>query len=565
MDSAAARLRKQRREEFVMLLHQPGLFFCIIAILAILIIFCIFPIVRLLIATLTNDAGQFDLATVHRVIEKTNFFTSLMNSIKLGITVAILGTIVGYVFAFAVTRTEMPGKRFFHIMAMLPILSPPFVISLAIILLFGRSGVITKQLLGIRNNNVYGFTSLMVVQTLALFPLAYLNLKGVLESIDGSVEDASRCLGASRWKVFASVTLPLSVPGILSGLLIVFAKSISDFGNPQVLAGDYSVLSVDAYMQITGLYDLKTGAFMAMSILLPAMLAFFIQKFWVARKSYVTVTGKPVGNVKKITEKGIVIPLFVFCLLITLVIILFYGTVVWISLIKTWGVDMSLSFKNYSFVFKRGMRAIKDTLLLSLIATPITALLGMLISFLLIRKKFYGKKLMEVASMIPFAIPGIALGIGYILAFNTKPILLTGTAAIVVAALTFRTLSVGVEAGSNSLRAVDPSIEEASAVLGANSFITFFRISLPLMRSALFSGLLNAFVRSMTSVSAVIFLVSVNWNLLTVSIMSEIEGSRLGVASAYCVVLMVMVLIVLLVLEVAMDGSGMKQKRRRVR
>ena len=565
MDSAAARLRKQRREEFVMLLHQPGLFFCIIAILAILIIFCIFPIVRLLIATLTNDAGQFDLATVHRVIEKTNFFTSLMNSIRLGITVAILGTIVGYVFAFAVTRTEMPGKRFFHIMAMLPILSPPFVISLAIILLFGRSGVITKQLLGIRNNNVYGFTSLMVVQTLALFPLAYLNLKGVLESIDGSVEDASRCLGASRWKVFASVTLPLSVPGILSGLLIVFAKSISDFGNPQVLAGDYSVLSVDAYMQITGLYDLKTGAFMAMSILLPAMLAFFIQKFWVARKSYVTVTGKPVGNVKKITEKGIVIPLFVFCLLITLVIILFYGTVVWISLIKTWGVDMSLSFKNYSFVFKRGMRAIKDTLLLSLIATPITALLGMLISFLLIRKKFYGKKLMEVASMIPFAIPGIALGIGYILAFNTKPILLTGTAAIVVAALTFRTLSVGVEAGSNSLRAVDPSIEEASAVLGANSFITFFRISLPLMRSALFSGLLNAFVRSMTSVSAVIFLVSVNWNLLTVSIMSEIEGSRLGVASAYCVVLMVMVLIVLLVLEVAMDGSGMKQKRRRVR
>ena len=565
MDSAAARLRKQRREEFVMLLHQPGLFFCIIAILAILIIFCIFPIVRLLIATLTNDAGQFDLATVHRVIEKTNFFTSLMNSIKLGITVAILGTIVGYVFAFAVTRTEMPGKRFFHIMAMLPILSPPFVISLAIILLFGRSGVITKQLLGIRNNNVYGFTSLMVVQTLALFPLAYLNLKGVLESIDGSVEDASRCLGASRWKVFVSVTLPLSVPGILSGLLIVFAKSISDFGNPQVLAGDYSVLSVDAYMQITGLYDLKTGAFMAMSILLPAMLAFFIQKFWVARKSYVTVTGKPVGNVKKITEKRIVIPLFVFCLLITLVIILFYGTVVWISLIKTWGVDMSLSFKNYSFVFKRGMRAIKDTLLLSLIATPITALLGMLISFLLIRKKFYGKKLMEVASMIPFAIPGIALGIGYILAFNTKPILLTGTAAIVVAALTFRTLSVGVEAGSNSLRAVDPSIEEASAVLGANSFITFFRISLPLMRSALFSGLLNAFVRSMTSVSAVIFLVSVNWNLLTVSIMSEIEGSRLGVASAYCVVLMVMVLIVLLVLEVVMDGSGMKQKRRRVR
>lgn len=555
-----AHLRKQRRDEFHILLRQPGLLLCIVAILAILIVFCIFPVVRLFIATITNDEGHIDLATVRYVMEKTHFFKALWNSIKLGLCVGLLGTFIGYVFAFAVTHTEIKGKRFFHIMAMLPILSPPFVISLAIILLFGRSGVITKQLLGIRNNNVYGFTSLLVVQTLALFPLAYLNLKGVLESIDGSVEDASRCLGAGRWKVFTSVTLPLSVPGILSAFLIVFAKSISDFGNPQVLAGDYSVLSVDAYMQITGLYDLKAGAFMALSILLPAMLAFFIQKFWIARKSYVTVTGKPVGNTRKITEKRIVVPLFIFCLLIALIIILLYGTVIWISLIKTWGVDMSFSLKNYQFVFKRGLNAMKDTLILSLVATPITALLGMLVSFLLIRKKFVGKKLMEIASMIPFAVPGIALGIGYILAFNTKPILLTGTAAIVVAALTFRTLSVGVEAGSNSLRAVDPSIEEASAVLGANSFTTFFKISLPLMRSALFSGLLNAFVRSMTSVSAVIFLVSVNWNLLTVSIMSEIEGSRLGVASAYCVVLMFIVLIALLVLELALDNSGMKHK-----
>lgn len=165
--------------------------------------------------------------------------------------------------------------------------------------------------------------------------------------------------------------------------------------------------------------------------------------------------------------------------------------------------------------------------------------------------------------MIPFAVPGIALGIGYILAFNTRPFLLTGTAAIIIAALTFRTLSVGVEAGSNSLRAVDPSIEEASAILGANNFTTFVRISLPMMRSALFSGLLNAFVRSMTSVSAVIFLVSVNWNLFTVSIMSEIESSRLGVASAYCVVLMVLVLAALLVLEMTINGNNRQTRRKK--
>ena len=546
-----------------MLVRQPGLLLCIVAILAVLIIFCIFPVVRLFVATLTNEQGQLDLSNIRHIMEATNFFHSLGNSMLLGVTVAALSTLTGYVFAFAVTRTEMPGKRFFDFMATMPILSPPFVISLAMILLFGRSGIITKNLMHIRNNNVYGFGSLVIVQTLALFPLAYLNLKGMLESIDGSVEDASRSLGASRWKVFSSVTLPLSAPGIFSSLLIVFAKSISDFGNPQVLAGNFSVLSVDAYMQITGLYNLKTGAFMALSILLPAMLAFFIQKYWVARKSFVTVTGKPVGSIRLIHEKKIVAPLFCVCLLVSVFTLMLYGTVIWVSLVKTWGVDMSLALKNYEFVFKRGKDAIGDTLTLALIATPITALLGLIISFLLVRKKFPGKKLMEAASMIPFAVPGIALGIGYILSFNTRPLLLTGTPVIIVAALVFRTLSVGVEAGSNSLRAVDPSIEEASAVLGANNLTTFRRVSLPLMRSALFSGLLNAFVRSMTSVSAVIFLVSVNWNLLTVSIMSEIEGSRLGVASAYCVVLMGIVVIALLLMRLGLDGKPSRGRRRR--
>lgn len=534
-----------------MLLQQPGLLAIIAAILVILVVFCIYPIVRLLITCMTDTNGHFDLSSIQYVLKKTNIATALWNSIKLGIVVGTLSTIIGFIFAFSINRTTMKGKRFFHIIAMLPILSPPFVISLAVILLFGRSGVITKQLLGISGNNVYGFKSLVLVQTLSMFPLAYLNLKGVMESMDSSVENAARSLGAGRLKVFLSVTLPLSIPAIASAFLIVFAKSLSDFGNPQVIAGDYAVLSVSAYTQITGLYNLRTGSFMAASILVPSMLAFFIQKYWVAKKSFVTITGKPVGAVDYIHEKKIVYTLFAFCLLFTLAIVLFYGTVVWVSLVKTWGVDMSLSLKNYQFISRSGSgkKALKDTLLLSLIATPITAILGMGISYLLVRKKFFGKKLMEVASMIPFAIPGIALGIGYVVSFNQKPLLLTGTAAIIVVTLVFRTLSVGVEAGSNSLRQVDKSIEEASTILGANNFTTFTRVSLPIMKSALFSGLLNAFVRSMTSVSAIIFLISVKWNLLTVSIMSAIESNKLGLASAYCVLLMAIVLVAMTVLE----------------
>ena len=547
-----------------MLLQQPGLVCIIVAILLILVVFCIYPIIKLLVTCVTDAEGHFDLSSVAYVLKKTNLGKTLWNSIRLGLVVATLSTIIGYLFAFAINRTTIKGKRFFHIISMMPILSPPFVISLAMILLFGRSGMITKQLLGITGHNVYGFTSLVVVQTLAMFPLAYLNLKGVMEAMDSSVENAARSLGAGRLKTFLTVTLPLSLPGILSAFLIVFAKSLSDFGNPQVLAGEYSVLSVSAYTQITGLYNLRTGSFMAASILVPSLLAFFIQKYWVSKKSFVTITGKPVGQVDLINEKHIVYPIFIVCCLLTVIIMVFYGTVVWVSLVNTWGVDMHLSLKNYQFVFRSGSgkKALRDTLILSVISTPITAILGMGIAYLLVRKKFAGKRLMEVATMIPFAVPGIALGIGYVLSFNQKPLLLTGTAAIIIITLVFRTLSVGVEAGSNSLRQVDKSIEEASTILGANNFTTFTRISLPIMKSALFSGLLNAFVRSMTSVSAVIFLVSVRWNLLTVSIMSAIESNKLGLASAYCVLLMIIVLVAMTVLETIVNKAF---GRRRVR
>lgn len=560
MSSTTPRIRQDEGakmiREYRMLLQQPGLLALITVTLVLLVFFCIYPVLLVFIKTITDEAGNLDFSQAKEILSTRSFLEAFLNSIWLGLVVAVCSTIIGFVFAYAISRTSMRFKRFFHMVAMLPILSPPFVISLSVILLFGRSGVITKTIFGINNSNVYGFTFLAIVQILAMFPLAYLNLRGMLAALDSSVEDAARSLGSDRWQVFRKVTLPLCVPGILSSLLIVFAKSISDFGNPQLLAGDYSVLSVQAYMQIVGMYNLRGGAFMAISILLPSLLAFVIQKYWVAKKSYVTVTGKPSGDGYPIHEKKIVYPLFALCLIVTLVIVLFYGTVVWMSFVKTWGIDMSLSLKNYRFVFSRGLRPLMDSLILSLIATPITAILGMIIAFLLVRKQFFGKRLMQVATMIPFAIPGIVLGIGYILAFNTPPVVLTGTATIIVAALVFRTLSVGIESGTNSLMQVDRSIEEASTTLGANSFSTFTRISLPLMKEALYAGLVNAFVRSMTSISAVIFLVSVNWNLLTVSILSEIESSRLGAASAYCVLLMAVVLLAFGVLNLLMRNFG---------
>lgn len=542
------------------LIKEPWLIAIIILIFASLFIFSVYPIYQVFKVSVVNDEG-LDFSVLKETLANNYFLTSFWNSLKLGIMAAVFSTVVGFIFAFAITRTSMKGKKIFNLIALLPVISPPFVIALSIILLFGRKGLITNGLFGLDSFNVYGLPSLLIIQTLSFFPLAYMNMKGMLESIDSSIEDASMNLGASRWKVFRTITLPLSVPAIFSALLLVFIKSIEDFGNPMVIAGDYSTLAVQAYIQITGMYNLRGGAILALAIIFPSMLAFFMQKYWISKKSYVTVTGKPSNSGVCITEKHIVWPLFIFCFLITGFVLLIYGTVVWGAFVKVWGVNNSLTLDNFRYIFSLGLDSIQNSIVLSAVSTPFTVVMGMLIAYLIIRKQFIGKKLMEIGSMIVFAVPGTVVGIGYVLAFNDKPLLLTGTSAIIILALTFRNMPVGIEAGTNSLRQIDKSIEEASANLGANSFTTFRRISLPLMRPALFSGLFYSFTKSMTSISSLIFLVSVNWNLMTVSILSQIEGSRLGAAAAYCVILFAIVLTALGMMQFLVNRLGPKKKR----
>ncbi|MDT8858942.1 iron ABC transporter permease [Alkalihalobacillus sp. MEB130] len=544
------------------LLKQPFLLMIILSIFAFFIIFAVYPLYQVLKVAVTGQEG-FSFSHFFEMVTNQFFLQTMWNSVRLGIFSAVLGTAVGFLFAFAITRTEMKGKKFFHLIALLPIISPPFVIALSMILLFGRNGAISNGIFGLTNSNIYGLSSLVFIQTLAFFPIAYLSLRGVLESIDPALEDAALNMGASRWKVFRTITFPLALPGIFSSLLLVFIKSIEDFGNPMIIAGEYETLAVQAYLQITGMYNLNTGAFLALALLLPSLTAFLVQKYWISKKSYVTVTGKPSQASIKIHEKYIVYPLFGLCILATGTILLFYGSVAFGSFVKVWGVDHTLTLDNFRYVLTLGFNSIKNSLILATVSTPITAILGMVIAYLIIRKQFIGKKVLEVSTMLSFAVPGTVIGIGYILAFNQSPFLLTGTAAILIIAFTVRNITVGIEAGTNSLRQVDPSIEEASTNLGANGFQTFFKISLPLMRSALFSGLVYSFVKSMTQISAVIFLVSVHWNLMTVSILSQIESSRMGAAAAYVMILIFIILTAIGILQLFVNKLGPNQKRRK--
>jgi iron(III) transport system permease protein len=235
--------------------------------------------------------------------------------------------------------------------------------------------------------------------------------------------------------------------------------------------------------------------------------------------------------------------LFGLCMAVALFVLLFYATILVGAFSRAWGADHTPTLRNFGYVFGVGAQAIKDTLIIAVTSSPLAGLLGMAIAFLVIRRRFPGRQAMEFISILNFAVPGTVIGIGYILAFNQRPLLLTGTAVILVANFLFRYIPVGIQSGMAGLRQIDPAIEEAATNLGASTQVTFRRITLPLLVPAFFSGLVFSFVRAMTAISAAIFLVSADWNLMTVQILSQTEAGRLGAAAAFSLLLILIILL----------------------
>jgi iron(III) transport system permease protein len=523
------------------LMRDPALALVIYLVLASLALFIVYPLASVVLQGFRTESGWS--ARIFAEVAKSAYLRSaFFNSLLMSGLTASIGTFMGFAFAFAVTRANVPLKKFLNAVAIIPIVSPPFIGALAIIMLFGNSGFVTWTILRIQNFPIYGFRGLLVAQVLTFFPVSYMTLKGVLESINPVLEDAALDLGGSRFKVFTRVTLPLAIPGLASSLLVLFIETLADFGNPLILAGSrFPILSVQAYLQITGMYDLPKGAVLSIVLLIPSITAFALQKYWVDRKRYVTVTGKPTSSSMKTVSPGARRILFAFCVAVGAFVVMIYAAILWGALAKVWGYDNRPTLEHFRYVFSVGFKAVKDTLFIAGLSTPAAGLLGMVIAFLIMRKRFPGRKLMEFASMLSFAVPGTVIGIGYILAFNHPPLAITGTLLILLLNFVFRYIPVGIESGMAVLRQIDPSIEEAAVDLGANSRQTFSRITLPMILPAYFSGLVFAFVRAMTAVSAAIFLVSSRWNLMTVQIMSQVESGDLGAAAAFSVILVFIV------------------------
>ncbi len=540
------------------IIREPAILSFILILSLFFGLFIIYPLIKVLHISVFQN-GNFSLQTYKEILSHRYNIIPLFNSITLGLSTAFLGTIIGYVMAYCVSMVNVPFRRFFYAVSTFPIVSPPFVIALAAIMLFGNNGIITtiffQPIFG-NTFDIYGFNGLLLVETLSYFPTAFLIMIGVFSSFDPVLEEAAKNQGANGFSLFKDIIFPLSLPGIYSSFLLIFIESLADFGNPLILAGDFKVLSVESYLKITGEFNLDEGSALSMMLLLPSLIAFFCQKYFLERKTIITTTGKPSSAKRPSASTIITVASLTACLAVTAFVSLFYLTVLYGSFVTTWGADNTITIKHYIEAVKQSWSYIKDSLILSAIATPITGILGMLIAYILVRKQFIGKSLFDITSMLTFAVPGTVVGIGYILAFNEPPLLLTGTASIIILLLIFRNAPVGIRAGVTALQQIDPAIEEASANLGASSFRTFFQVVLPLISPAFFSGLTYSFVRSMTAISAVIFVVSGKWNLVTIAILGFVENSYLSRASAMCMLLVVFIMIVLGLMQLSIHKMG---------
>lgn len=560
--SQSAKLERQK------FFADPILVSMITVLLVFLALFIVYPLLMLLIDSFYTE-GKVTMDIFKRVLNLERFRSAFKNTLVLGIITGITSTAIGLLFAYVEVYVKLRTKvleKLFALVSMLPVVSPPFVLSLSMIMLFGRSGIITRSLLKIYDSNVYGLKGIAVVQTLTFFPVCYLMLKGLLKNIDPSLEEATRDMGASRWKVFTSVTLPLLLPGLGNAFLVTFIESVADFANPMLIGGSYDTLATTIYLQVTGAYDSTGAAAMSVVLLSLTVVLFLIQKYYLEKKTAATLTGKASRMRMLIEDKSVTVPLTIFCGAIAAYVLLMYIMVPFGALFTLWGRDYSLSLKWFRYMFKTsGIKAFKDSFLLSLIAAPVTAFLSMVISYLVVKKKFKLKGVIEFVSMLAMAVPGTVLGIGYIRGYANglfgSGVMsgLYGTGLILIIVFVVRSLPTGTRSGISALRQIDPSIEESAYDMGANSAKVFMTVTLPLIKDSFFSGLVTAFVRSITAISAIILLVTPQFLLITTQINEQAEKGNYGVACAYATVLIVITYGAVLIMNGLMKFFGVSR------
>ena len=534
-----------------------------------LILFIAFPVTKALYGAFLTEEGRWSFTAIFNRIgnERVWGLNCLAGGVRCGVAwntlfLALLTatgtTILGTMMALMAERSAGPRVQTpLRVIALLPIITPPFVVGLGLILLFGRAGLVNQFLeyaFDIPPTRwFYGLLGVWIAQMFAFTPIAFMIMRGVVQGVAPSLEEAAQTLRADRKKTFFTITLPLLKPGLANAFLVGFIESIADFGNPVVVGGQFSVLSTDIFFAIVGAqYDQGRAASLAWILTIFALAVFALQRGLLGKQNYTTVSGKGDAGIAMALPDGVrrtlnavVYPWLAFTVIVYL--FAFAG-----GFVQTWGRDYTLTLNHFKTAFSlewgqfglvwagTAWNSLFTTLKLAGISAPITAAAGLLIAYLLARTEFRGRGLFEFVALLAFAIPGTVLGVSYILAFNVPPVELTGTGLIIVLCFMFRNLPVGVRAGTAAFKQLDKSLDEASLMLRASTAQTLFKVVLPLLKPALVAALIYSFVRAMTTVSAVIFLVTAENELATTYIIGRVGNGDYGVALAYCTVLIIL-------------------------
>jgi iron(III) transport system permease protein len=549
----------------------------LLIIVVLVSLFVFYPLARVLVAAVLGPDGALSPGSLGSRLTAEKIWTLACltstrrcgvawNTLALALLTAAGTTFLGLALALLVTRTAVPLRRLTRLLTVLPVITPPFVIGLGIILICGRSGIVNallEQWFGVPPTRwIYGWPGVLLAQLFAFTPVAFLVLVGVVEGVSPTLEEAGQTLGAGPGYVLRTVSLPLMAPGLANAFLVGFIESIADFGNPLVLGGQFNVLATEIYFALVGAqYDQGRAAALAIILLSMALLAFVAQRRLLGGRAYTAVTGKGDAGIPLTlprplvrTLQAIAAPWLVFTVVI-------YGMALVGGFVAVWGRDHSFTLRHFVKAFgvewgPAGLlwtggawTALWNTLRLAAAAAPLGAALGLLTAYLLHRTRFVGQRAFEFATLLSFAVPGTVIGVAYVLTFNVPPLELTGTGVIIVLCLMFRNMPVGVRGGLATLEQIDRSLDEASSTLGAGGATTVRRVLLPLIKPAIVGALVYGFVRSVTTVSAVIFLVSGDTDMATTYIIGRVVNGDYGVAIAYSAVLIVLMVAAIAIIQ----------------
>ena len=521
--------------------------------------FLLYPIIAVLIKSVRGPSG-FTLQYYQNFFSKNYYYQSLINTLLLGAINTAVCLVIGFCLAYMTTRGPWLLRKPLKIISLIPLIAPPYLFALSLIILFGRNGLVTRAL--DLHWELYGFSGVVISQTLAFIPLAYMMIESTLMSLNPNLEESAYDMGASEATILRTITIPLLAPGLLKAALLIFVMTIAEFGNAAILGGRTPFLAPDTYTMITGESDFNMGSVLSVVLIAPCILIFFIHNYLLEGKKFTTIGGKPVASEPRKITPLIKVPFVIITTVAAGAIFICFAVVFVASFYKILGVTHNVVLSNYLDFTSN--RAIYNSIRVSFVAAVIGAVIGVLLSYVIVRGKFFGRNFIEMVSLSGFALPGTVLGIGYLLAFSAPPLKLTGGIMILALNCVFRFLAVGVEAGISKLHQIHIEIEEASADLGASFLTTFSRIVLPIMFPAFIAGFIYTFMTAIVSLSAVVFLVSPGFELAAVKIFDAAVYGEIGIASATTMKLVAIVMICMMILNFISKktrlGSGIVKK-----